>query len=270
MFYLLAAAAAVVLSALFLYRHHQRRARVYRNLARGRQRIVAGQAPGIAAAANPAALRPAFWHRRIARVEGFLDGVTLNQLQAECTANARRVERSHLPGHKKGGTLSYEAIHRHAPGCLALYHSPALQRWLSDLVGAPLQPTADHDQSACSILYYEQPGDHIGWHYDYNFYRGRHFTVLITLINRSRDGGASAGRLQHRVRGEVAEVATRENDLVVFEGARVLHRATRIGEGERRIMLSMTYCTDPRVSPAKELIRRLKDTAYFGPRVLFD
>jgi hypothetical protein len=138
-------------------------------------------------------------------------------------------------------------------------------------VGVSLQPTADHDQSSCSLLYYDQAGDHIGWHYDHNFYRGRHFTILLSLINRSAaGGGCSAGRLQRRRDGKNEEIATPENTLVVFEGARVLHRATPVQEDEQRVMLSMTLCTDPHIGPARELVRRVKDTAYFGPRILID
>jgi hypothetical protein len=68
----------------------------------------------------------------------------------------------------------------------------------------------------------------------------------------------------------VAEVPTAENTLVVFEGARVLHRATPVEEGDRRVMLSVTLRTDPPIRLLRELIRRLKDTAYHGPRVLVD
>jgi hypothetical protein len=56
----------------------------------------------------------------------------------------------------------------------------------------------------------------------------------------------------------------------MFEGARVLHRATGVAPGDERIMLSMTLCTDPRLGLFKELARRVKDTAYYGPRVLID
>jgi hypothetical protein len=52
------------------------------------------------------------------------------------------------------------------------------------VVGTPLVPTPLHDQSSCSLLVYDRPRDHIGWHYDHNFYNGRHFTVLLPLVNR--------------------------------------------------------------------------------------
>jgi hypothetical protein len=40
-------------------------------------------------------------------------------------------------------------------------------------------------------------------------------------------------------------------------------------ENERRIILSMTYCTDPSASTAQGLARRIKDVAFFGPRALW-
>ena len=42
------------------------------------------------------------------------------------------------------------------------------------------------------------------------------------------------------------------------------------GEYERRVILSMTYCADPRISRFKEFVRRCKDTAFFGLRALWD
>lgn len=134
-----------------------------------------------------------------------------------------------------------------------------------------LAPTADHDQSSCSILYYDQAGDHINWHYDHNFYRGRHFTVLLSLVNRSAAGGVSAGRPTQRLpNGAALDWDTSENVLVMFEGAVILHRATPIAESDQHVMLSMTLCTNPGIGLFKELLRRVKDTAYFGPRVLID
>ena len=61
-------------------------------------------------------------------------------------------------------------------GCLGLYHSPDLIEWVSAIVGFKVQPTPDRDQSSLSVLCYKDAGDHINWHYDHNFYRGRHFT----------------------------------------------------------------------------------------------
>ena len=265
-------ASIVVVAAvttLALVRHHRQRTRLYADLARRRTELLDQHAPELATDFDTDT-KKTFAREHIVRIEHTLTPRSLTRLQAECLANREHAERSFIPKHKKGGTLSYEAMHHLAPACLALYHSMPLRESLSRLVGLPLQPTADHDQSSCSLLYYDQAGDHIGWHYDYNFYRGRHFTVLISLVNRSSQGELSKGRLQRKTGSEISDLATGENTLVIFEGAKVFHRATAIDSGEQRVMLSMTFCTEPRISPLKELMRRIKDTAYYGPRVLFD
>ncbi|MBL8907805.1 MAG: 2OG-Fe(II) oxygenase [Rhizobiales bacterium] len=179
-------------------------------------------------------------------------------------------ERSYLPTHKKGGTVAYETLAEKAPAIVALYRSEALRELISQITGLSVVPTPLHDQSSCSILFYEKPGDHIGWHYDHNFYKGRHFTVLIPVINRdSQHRGLSAARLYAKLGGEDVEVATPPNRLIVFEGARVRHKVTPIAEGERRVVWSMTYCADPRNSAWQGVARRVKDTAFFGIRALW-
>ena len=178
-------------------------------------------------------------------------------------------ERSYLPTHKKGGTVAYSVLREMAPTLVNHYRSAAMLRIVSRIVGAQVQPTPLHDESSCSVLFYEKPGDHINWHYDHNFYRGRHFTVLIPVVNRGRDGGLSAARLLAKQGGRDVEVATPPNRLILFEGAKVRHKVTPLGEGERRAVWSMTYYTDPRNSAFQGAARRVKDTAFFGLRSLW-
>jgi len=179
-------------------------------------------------------------------------------------------ERSYLPTHKKGGTVAYETLVAKAPAIVALYRSEGFRELISRITGLNVIPTPLHDQSSCSILFYEKPGDHIGWHYDHNFYKGRHFTVLIPVINRDSENiGLSAARLTAKLGGEDVEVATPPNRMIVFEGARVRHKVTPIAEGERRVVWSMTYCADPRNSAWQGAARRVKDTAFFGLRALW-
>jgi hypothetical protein len=259
----------VITGAIAFVWYHKRRQRIYRNLAQEREKIVEGHRTRIQTLLDPRSLHAEFERERIIRVENFLAPENLAELRIECAANRPHVERTHLPMHKKGGTLSYENIHRYAPACLGVYHSPEIHRWLAEVVGEQLLPTAEHDQSSCSLLYYNQSGDHINWHFD-NFYKGRHFTILISVVNRSARGGISAGKLMQKKHGKVIELDMSENVLVIFEGTQVLHRASPVAERDERIMLSMTLCTDPRIGFAKELARRVKDTAYYGPRALVD
>lgn len=179
-------------------------------------------------------------------------------------------ERSYLPTHKKGGTVAYETLCAAAPDVVALYRSDAMRELISRIVGAPVLVTPVQDQSSCSVLFYERPGDHIDWHYDHNFYRGRHFTVLLVLENRGHaPDGLSAARLLVRDGNGEHIVPTPPNTLVAFEGAKVLHKVTPIADGERRVMLSMTFCSDPASSALQGAARRIKDMAFFGPRALW-
>jgi hypothetical protein len=226
--------------------------------------------PGLSHA-HAQTLAPAFAAGRLVRVAEFLDTPTLARLRDEALSTLARTEHSFIPLHKKGGTLSYEQILRSAPCLAAFYHSPSLQSWISIVTRTPVVQTPVRDQSSLSVLCYRDAGDHIGWHYDHNFYRGRHFTVLLALVNRAADTGLSQCHLERQLEdGTVREIDTSENTLVLFEGSCVRHRATPTAAGDLRIMLSMTYSDDPRISPVKELARRLKDTAYYGIRALWD
>lgn len=270
----LAVGTVPALGACWLAAKRYRRLQHYERLARRRITIAAEFPPEFAATDQLDGLAltaEEFSQAGLVRFGDALAPQTLEGLAEECTANQHRAERSYVPTHKKGGTLSYEAIHMHAPRCLAVYHSPTLRAWISRIVGEDVLPTANHDQSSCSLLYYDQAGDHIHWHFDHNFYHGRHFTVLLSVVNRSPGGGPSSGTLERKGQGgQSIPIDTCENSLVVFEGKRVRHRASPILGGETRVMLSMTFCTNPRIGWGWELLRRVKDTAYFGPRVLWE
>jgi hypothetical protein len=72
-----------------------------------------------------------------------------------------------------------------------------------------------------------------------------------------------------RIDGGDTEIPTPANTLVVFEGAKILHKASPILAGERRMVVSMTYCANPRTSRFQSVARRIKDIAFFGVRALW-
>lgn len=211
---------------------------------------------------------PAFDHRLI-QLSNVLPEATIATLRAQALSLVRP-ERSYIPAHKKGGTVAYETLFETAPALVSLYHSREMRGLVSRIVGEDVRPTPIHDQSSLSVLFYDKPGDHIGWHYDHNFYRGRHFTVLLPIINEgSAEGGLSHATLMAQLGGGEVAIRTPPNTLVLFEGARVNHRVTPIIAGERRMVISMTYCTDPRANFLQGAVRRIKDVAFFGPRALW-
>lgn len=260
----LAIGAVVLAASVAFFYLRSERAGLYRELG---NKLVA-LSPADADIDIPARPRPSFADRLVVLTDALSPG-TLDRL-TQSVERLARTERSYLPSHKKGGTIAYETLVKDAPDIVAFYQSRPMLQLISQIVGADVVPTPLHDQSSCSVLVYEQPGDHIGWHYDHNFYRGRHFTVLLPLVNRNGDGSAlSAARLMAKIGREERSISTPPNTLVLFEGARVVHKVTPIAEGERRVVLSMTYCTDPRATAAQGIARRIKDVAFFGIRALW-
>jgi hypothetical protein len=244
----------------------RRRAGLYRDLEASVACIVAAPAPDLG---DLAQREPPRFVDRFAVVPDMLPAPAFAALKAE----AERLvapERSFVPTHKKGGTVAYETLITSAPAIVSLYHCPHFRDFISRLVGVRVQPTPIKDQSSLSVLFYDKPGDHIGWHYDHNFYRGRHFTVLIMMINVGQaSDGASHAELKARIGEQEIAVRARPNTVVVFEGAQVRHKVTPVHKSEQRLVLSMTYCADPRSWWWQGVSRRLKDTAYFGPRALW-
>ena len=243
-----------------------RRARLYRKLNGKLIRIARANRFDLRALSEQPI--PSFADRLVV-IPNFLpdDALSLLRRQAERLLSP---ERSFVPAHKKGGTVAYETLISAAPDIVSFYQSPRMMSFISSIVGVGVVPTPIYDQSSLSVLFYERPGDHIGWHFDHNFYRGRHFTVLLALENRGdAEGGLSHAELRARTGGRELAVSSAPNTMIVFEGAAVRHKVTPIKDGERRLILSMTYCTNPEATFWQGLSRRIKDTAFFGMRALW-
>jgi hypothetical protein len=262
-----------VAAASALLWHRRARNRTYARLAAGQADVADLERVELDVGRRREArsLVSAFAAARLIRIDQFVGPATLARLRDEALSGIPHMDHSFIPLHKKGNTLSYEQILRRAPQLVAFYYSRSLQQWVSSVTGTTVRTTPLQDQSSLSVLCYRDSGDHINWHYDHNFYRGRHFTVLLALVNRSASGGPSQSRLERQLPDGTAQtVDMRENTLVVFEGSRVRHRVTPTAPGDLRVILSMTYCDDPHTGYFKELVRRLKDTAFFGIRAIWD
>ncbi len=200
----------------------------------------------------------------------FGPAVTARLIEA-VTAVRPSINRNYLPGHKQGGSVSRHDIDRLAPFIADLYRSPALIEWLGKLTGERLQMSPAEDPHAYALYFYTRPGDHIGWHYDTSYYRGRRYTLLVGVIDRS------SCRLEYELHTRDGGVATMSGEvrippggLVFFDGDSLRHRITPLGEGEERVSLTFEFVTDPHMHPWWRLISNFKDAvAYFGIRQLF-
>jgi hypothetical protein len=199
-----------------------------------------------------------------------LPAAVVDALVQEVEAVRPEVHRNWVPRHKKGGSVSFYTLVGKAPATLALYGAPALLDFLSGLAGAPLLPCPEDDPHRCALYFYTEPGDHMGFHYDTSYYRGARYTVLLGLVDRS------AARLAVRLYRDNPARETRElrlatepGSMVIFNGDRLYHAVTPLGPDEERVVLTMEYVTDPRMSLLKRFVSNMKDAiAYFGLRAL--
>jgi hypothetical protein len=94
---------------------------------------------------------------------------------------------------------------------------------------------------------------------------------LIGLIERS--SSRLVCQLYKDVPGRTVEevrLATEPGTLVLFNGDKLWHAITPLGEGEERVSLTLEYVTDPRMTRVKRFVSDMKDAiAYFGFRSVF-
>ena len=201
----------------------------------------------------------------------FLGSEITAQLVAGVAAVSASVNRNYLPGHKQGGSVSRHVIDQLAPFIAELYRSAALINWLGQLSGERLQLSPPADPHAYALYFYTRPGDHIGWHYDTSYYVGRRYTLLIGIIDDS------SCRLDYQLHTREAgvpavpgSVQIPPGGLVFFDGDKLRHRISPLGEGEVRVSLTFEYLTDPKMHAGWRLISNMKDAvAYFGIRQVF-
>ena len=204
-------------------------------------------------------------------LDRFLTQPVVDQLLREVDQLTPNVNRNYVPGHKKGGSVSFYTILSQASAILSLYRSPALLTFLSRLVEAPLLLCPENDPHSCALYYYQQPGDHIGFHYDTSYYKGKRYTVLIGLVERSEHCRLVARVETHGETEELREtrIAMDPGTLVLFNGDKLWHAVTPLGKDEERIILTLQYVTNQEMGPFKKMFSNLKDAvAYFGPAAL--
>ena len=195
----------------------------------------------------------------------------LAELVAEVGRVRPAVHRNYIPKHKKGGSVGYYTLREQAPAIVSLYRSPAFLRFMEAVTGRALMRCPERDPHACALYFYTEPGDHIGFHYDTSYYRGTRFTVLLGLVERSSSRLVCElyTRAPGRERVEV-RLATEPGTLVIFNGDKLRHAITPLGEGEERVSLTMEFVTNPSMSPVKRFVSNMKDAiAYFGFRAVF-
>jgi hypothetical protein len=223
------------------------------------------------AALNVEKVREEYWaQNEFIFLREFLPGEVVGELLTPEVERLRPLlNRNYIPMHKKGGSVSYFTIREQAPVFLDFYRSPAFREFLCRVVDADLVLCPDADPHSCALYYYTEPGDHIGFHYDTSYYKGARYTVLLGLINQSTQCKLAC----HLHKDDPAravkelELLTEPGDLAIFNGDKLWHAVTPLGEDEYRVMLTLEYVTNPEMGPFKRVYSNLKDAfAYFGLR----
>ncbi len=217
-------------------------------------------------------VRKTYWEQDEAvHLEPWLPASIIARMVAEVDRVRPAVHRNYIPTHKKGGAVCSYTLVEQAPTILGLYRAPAFIEFLSAITGERLRLCPESDPHACALYFYTEPGDHIGFHYDTSYYKGARYTVLFGLIDRS-----SSRLVCQLFRGDPRRqpvelrLATRPGTFVLFNGDKLWHAVTPLGEGEERVVLTLQYVIDPSMSPVKRFVSNMKDSlAYFGFRTVF-
>ena len=218
------------------------------------------------------AVRETYWRQNeFVVLERLFPEALVAKWLAEVDRVRPAINRNYIPRHKKGGSVSHHTLRTQAPAILGLYHAPAFLDFVRRVTGREASPCPERDPHACALYFYTEPGDHIGFHYDTSYYRGLRYTVLIGLIERS-----SSRLVCQHYRGDPSRtpveqaLATEAGTLVLFNGDKLWHAITPLGDGEERVSLTLEYVTDARMTPFKRFISDMKDAvAYFGFRQVF-
>src|SRR2546421_3149028 len=219
-----------------------------------------------------AAVRRAYWEQNeFVYLERWLPPDLVARLVAEVERVRPAINRNFIPRHKKGGSVSFYTLVEQAPTIVALYRAPAFIAFLSALSGRALQACPPGDPHACALYFYTEPGDHIGFHFDTSYYKGARYTVLVGLVERS--SSRLVCQLYKNVPGRAVEeraLTTHPGTVILFNGDKLWHSITPLGENEERVSLTLEYVTDPSMHPLKRLFSNLKDSfAYFGLKTVF-
>lgn len=190
----------------------------------------------------------------------------------EATAPSLRRFRSVLPFIRSAGHVGYRELAARAPVTTAVYRSPVFIDFMSRLTGKPLYLKSDNDDHACATYEYTRKGDGMRFHYDTcGCEEGASYTMIIGLIDRSSQRLlCDLHKKSDTKRVERVSVKVEPGSMALFCGSKVWHGVSPMGEGERRVVLSLSYASEPTMTKPRRFAENLKDAVlYFGPSALF-
>ncbi len=163
--------------------------------------------------------------------------------------------RVNIPGWKAGKTVDTSTLIKVCPKIIEEYKN--IQKYISNIIGEDVYTTSLSLKTSCVILVYDEKDDFINWHYDVNYYKGRFFTLLIPI---TKDDTCTSYIFKNN-RGEPESVKLEAKTALLFEGEHVFHMASKLCQGQKRIILSMQFTTNNELKRDGFLLN-MKNMAY--------
>ncbi len=185
---------------------------------------------------------------------------------------ALRAARSVMPQVRQAGSAGYPQLQKRAPTLTALYRSAVLKDWCAALAGRDMTYKSDADPHAAAVYFYTRPGDWMDYHYDgCGCEDNVSYTIIIGLEDRSTQQFLA---VLHRGSAQRPEqhlcVSTPPGTAIAFCGSKVFHGVSRLGVGELRTVLSVSYSTGLPMKRSAQISENIKDALlYFGPSALW-
>ena len=194
-------------------------------------------------------------------IKNEINGLTKNkeiQKRVNISTFPETISNCALPN-KKGITISTTNIVKYSPNLIKFYQND-LCKLVSTKLKLNVFPTDLNLPTSCALLIYENEGDWINWHYDYNYYDGRFFTLLIPITNN-----LTCTEFQFKNdNNEIKSINLTNNNSICFEGNYLYHRASKLCKNEKRVILSCQYVTNNNISFLNNMRLKIKDFAYIG------
>jgi hypothetical protein len=190
-----------------------------------------------------------------------IDDMLLNkrlQKRVSITTYPETIFNCALPN-KSGTTISTMNVIQNSPDLIHYYQNELCNK-ISEVVDVKVFPTSLKYPTSCCILIYENENDWINWHYDYNYYDGRFFTVLIPITTELT---CTKFQFKNNENNEITSMNLTDN-AVCFEGNYLYHRASKLCKNQKRVMLSCQFVTDNSMSLMNQMRIKIKDFAYIG------
>ena len=159
---------------------------------------------------------------------------------------------------RSGITIPTGTLKEHCPKLIDLYNND-LRKFISSLTKLNVESTELKYPTSCSIIIYDKENDWINWHYDYNYYEGRFFTVLIPITNE-----LTCSKFQFKDPENNIISLDLNKKGICFEGNYVYHRGSKLCSNQKRIILSCQYVTSNKMSEINKMRIKLKDYAFIG------